>query len=934
MSWFMAVQMVSKRLDESDDFAERITRDATLSSFCAVIGGYDALFIWTVLRLLRDSLMEDQQSQLRARKAQSQQSISNGRGEGGGDAATTTHSQEKVRRDGGASELGFLHWLLVFCFVGVVYGAMAWQDQRMPPVVYSADRDRFSEERARVVLNALTELGPRPSGSDNCEIHAFRILTSKIEQLKKVVEQKNVNRLEMDVQRPSGCFDLKFLSVFTLCYHRVTNLVARIGPRGQRPTDQAILINCHYDTLPDTPGATDDAVSCAIMMDVLEVLAHSEKPLENDILFLFNAAEENFLQASHGFITEHPWRHSVRAFINLEGCGAGGRELVFQTGPGESWLIKTYLDNVPHPHCSVTFVFFATTVEYRGSTSPTFAMALIRSPYLKQPADFNEGSNWVFFDVVGMFTVFFSMRIAVFLHYSVCLFVAFVVWRRLQTGAYTVGGLLAALWHQILAFGAMIAIGAIVVAVLTVFNLTMAWYATPVLVFPLYILPMLTASIAVHNEMAQRAKRKGVSIASLEKVHYDFTIMEWALVLLVLTWLGTASSFLFFIHVFFPLLRDPLVTFLASLGLVKASSPRALLAAQIVCLTPVIAMCSGHTQMLFEFFVPTMGRLGNRINPELVMMAFSLVVAFTFVLFTNNLAYMSRPLNFMIKCMSAVAVFTFLIIATTSVGVPYKFSEDEPRVRRLIALHATRRIYNFDKDFDGNQTSALNLTESGLFVQTLDYRGPDDLPEHTFLQGAGQPDCSRTSDEYCQLPYYTAVHELFPPERSRWVPLPTEPHIAKPLSVRLVQRQYLSGNLLNLTIAVRGGVDKSSMHITPLNGFQLRHWSLTPFDPTTFGTRKTYFVFMTYGFEAPKERLVWILLENNERNVSVADDVPSLELAVASKYVHGKNQNSDTLLQLRSLIANRRRTPHAGVGFWRWAITMIAGVSEIVIHFF
>lgn len=48
----------------------------------------------------------------------------------------------------------------------------------------------------------------------------------------------------------------------------------------------------------------------------------------------------------------------------------------------------------------------------------------------------------------------------------------------------------------------------------------------------------------------------------------------------------------------------------------------------------------------------------------------------------------------------------------------------------------------------------------------------------------------------------------------------------------------------------------------------------------------------------------------------------------------GKHQNSETLLQLRSLIAARRRTPHAGVGFWRWAITLIAGVSEIVVHFF
>ncbi|CAD5215447.1 unnamed protein product [Bursaphelenchus xylophilus] len=878
---------------------------------------------------------------------------------------------EKDRRE--KDTLGFKHWLITVAALAILYGLVVFQDRRLPDVLPADQFEQFSEVRAREILNKITSLGPRPSGSQALEVDAFKILSDKIGQIKQSFERTNVNRLEFDVQRPVGCFNLKFLSSFTLCYHKITNVLVRIGSK-KKHSHHAVLLNCHFDTLPDTPGATDDAVSCAIMIETLEVLSKRPTELENDVIFLFNGAEENFLQASHGFITQHPWRHDIRAFINLEGTGSGGREILFQAGPGDSWILKAYLDNAPHPHCSViaqeifqsgiipsdtdfrvlrdygrlsgldiayhrngwvyhtefdkAAAITAGSIQRAGDNVLAVTQALLKSPYLEKPANFNEENKWVFFDVIGLRTVFYEIGTGNIVNYTVILVVLFMIGFRLVKGIYSPIDLLSAFGHNLLAFLSMLIVGLLIVGAIHLCGMILCWYAMPELVFPVYIVPMLISGCWTHSYISERMKKNKKEWNPLrqELIHYDSVLVFWASILMFMTAKGLASSFFILLHVLFPLLRDPFI-FLFSKFSRKPLTPERVLFTQWICLLPVISFVSYAVMLFFDFFVPVMGRMGNAINPEFIMMPLSLITAWTFVLFTSNLVYISRRMDFLLKSSVAAFILFFVITATTNIGVPYKWSDDGlPRLRRILALHAKRSIYGFD--------GVLQSSDNGLFVQSFDYRGVDDLPQHTFLQGSDRPNCSNTKDEYCQLPYYTAIHEVIPPETARWVPLPQPPTLPNPLYV-LMDNKIISdnGRTVNMSFVVKGGVDKMSYHITPLNGYQIKEWSFTKLDHSTFGRRDTYFVFLTYGFERPEERRFWVVLQKEEDDKK-ADKVPSLELSVATHYAHGRYQNSPTLFQLRALINTRRQTPHVAVGYWKWAITMIGGSCELVAHLF
>lgn len=138
-------------------------------------------------------------------------------------------------------------------------------------------------------------------------------------------------------------------------YQNVTNLVVRVswpetGSLAKPKDDFSVLVNAHFDSIPGSPGAADDGIGVACMLEVLRIITHGP-PLKHPIVLLFNGAEEGNHQAAHGFITQHRWAPEVKYVLNLEAIGSGGQEMVFQCNSG--WLANFYGKAAPHPHAAV-----------------------------------------------------------------------------------------------------------------------------------------------------------------------------------------------------------------------------------------------------------------------------------------------------------------------------------------------------------------------------------------------------------------------------------------------------------------------------------------------------------------------------------------------------------------------------------------------------
>ncbi|HVS19541.1 MAG TPA: M20/M25/M40 family metallo-hydrolase, partial [Planctomycetota bacterium] len=146
---------------------------------------------------------------------------------------------------------------------------------------------RVDEARLRADVQELCAAGPRPADDPEAVRRTLDWLHARLALLGLVGHEERGTR-EMLVTRVLQDQGGSTHSVLARELREVVNLVVEL-PGASRPW-QVVELGAHYDTVPGSPGADDNASGVAALLEAARVLA--ERPRARSVRVVFFGAEE------------------------------------------------------------------------------------------------------------------------------------------------------------------------------------------------------------------------------------------------------------------------------------------------------------------------------------------------------------------------------------------------------------------------------------------------------------------------------------------------------------------------------------------------------------------------------------------------------------------------------------------------------------------
>ncbi len=228
--------------------------------------------------------------------------------------------------------------LAAFCLALVVALGVAMSAGRPPsPRPATAPPEVFSAGRALTDV-AVIAREPHPLGSA-ANARARDYILSRMTALGLSPEVQ----ADLSLRRITRIQQPVFLG------GRVENIIGVL--EGRDRSAPALAIMAHYDSVPGSPGAADDAAGVAAALEVARILKARGKPAR-DVIFLVTDGEEAGLLGAESFFARHPLAGRVGFLVNMEARGGGGLVQMFQTGARNQGTIDLLRAQASQPSSS------------------------------------------------------------------------------------------------------------------------------------------------------------------------------------------------------------------------------------------------------------------------------------------------------------------------------------------------------------------------------------------------------------------------------------------------------------------------------------------------------------------------------------------------------------------------------------------------------
>lgn len=226
---------------------------------------------------------------------------------------------------------------LIVCLIAAF--AWAWTAERTPdPRPANAPAGEFSSGRAMADVEVIAK-APHPIGSP-ANAAARDYLVGRMTALGL---SPQVQRAEVLRQRDNW-----------IAGGMVENIIGVLP--GKDRTAPAVALMAHYDSVPGSPGAADDAAGTSAALEIIRALKTKGQPAR-DVIVLLTDGEESGLLGAQAFFDQHPLAGRVGFLLNMEARGGGGRAQMFQTGAGNGETVELFRKVTASPTASSLTVF-------------------------------------------------------------------------------------------------------------------------------------------------------------------------------------------------------------------------------------------------------------------------------------------------------------------------------------------------------------------------------------------------------------------------------------------------------------------------------------------------------------------------------------------------------------------------------------------------